>query len=350
MPTTGTKIRDYFFIQNQFSLNPGSCNKPKNPPQKVDSDGRFQFDENRQFDGPDRITGIMSISAPGNVKDAINNLLIKLKGNAHQIRYKPTQQKNSKAEKMFPSIPAGLCPEGIMRSIWHGLKKCEKTLCTAKKFTIKANMDRYDLPLPVMNGYFKQVTPPKAVSDSENCEHLLNKLTEIKKNECNMPVIEYDPIDNHRMSPVGVLFISLGEMEVILGIRVKIQVIPPLGKQDPNSITKTHWYCKHHINYSSKVCYIQHKTVINVDHPVTLAMTDGSWPPHCVSTLRHEYFNLRSSEDGHIIHGVFVCMESPTCGPSADTTYMCANKEAKTILTNIAHCPSAWWYWRWVEK
>jgi hypothetical protein len=29
---------------------------------------------------------------------------------------------------------------------------------------------------------------------------------------------------------------------------------------------------------------------------------------------------------------------------------MCTNKEAKTMLTNIAHCPSAWWYWHWVEK
>ncbi len=141
MKAAGTKIREYFFIQNHFSLIPGMCNKPKNPPQKVDSDGRFQFDENQQFDGPDRITGIMSISAPGNVKEAIDNLLIVLEGDAHQIRHKPTQQKNSKAEKMFPGISAGLSPEGIMRSIRHGLKTCEKTLCDAKKFTIKANMD-----------------------------------------------------------------------------------------------------------------------------------------------------------------------------------------------------------------
>jgi hypothetical protein len=56
---------------------------------------------------------------------------------------------------MFHGIPACLCPEGIMRSFRHGLKKCEKTLCNAKKFTIKANMDCYHLPLPVMNGYFK---------------------------------------------------------------------------------------------------------------------------------------------------------------------------------------------------
>ncbi len=160
-----------------------------------------------------------------------------------------------------------------------------------------------------------------------------------------MLVIEYGPIDNRRMPPVWNLFINLGGMEW-----VKIQAIPPPGKRDPNSITKTRWYCKHHVNYSSKVCYIQHKTVIDLDHPVMLAMTDGSWPPHGVSTLQHEFFDQRSSEDGHIIHGVFVCMESPTRGPSVDTTYMCANKEAKTILTNIAHCPSAWWYWHWVEK
>jgi hypothetical protein len=87
MPTTGTKVRDYIFIQNQFSLVPGMCNKSKNPPKKVNANGHFQFDENQQFNGPDRITGSMSISAPGNVKDAINNMLIELEGNAHQIWY-----------------------------------------------------------------------------------------------------------------------------------------------------------------------------------------------------------------------------------------------------------------------
>jgi len=29
---------------------------------------------------------------------------------------------------------------------------------------------------------------------------------------------------------------------------------------------------------------------------------------------------------------------------------MCSNKDAKSILTKIAHCPLAWWYWHWVEK
>jgi hypothetical protein len=124
-------------------------------------------------------------------------------------------------------------------------------------------------------------------------------------------------------------------MECILGIRVKLQVIPPPGERDPNSITKNQQYCKHHVIYSSKVQYVQHKTVINLDHTVTLAMTDGSAPPRTVSTLRHEYFDLQSKEGGHIIHGVFVRMESQIRGPSIDITHMVSNKEAKSILLNM---------------
>jgi hypothetical protein len=90
--------------------------------------------------------------------------------------------------------------------------------------------------------------------------------------------------------------------------------------------------------------------VINLDHTVTLAMTDGSAPLRTVLPLCHEYFDLESKEGGHIIHGVFVRMESQISGPSIDITHMVYNKEAKSILLKIAHCPSAWWYWHWVEK
>jgi hypothetical protein len=350
IPTTGTKIRDYFFVQNEFSLIPGMQNKPKVPPQKVHSDGYLQFDENHVYDGPDRITGIMLISALCNVRQAIGNLLIELESDVHQIHWKPTQRKNSKAEKMFPGVPAGLCPKGIMRSERHGLKKCKKALCDAKKFSIKANMNRYHQDLPIMNGYFKQVTPPKASNASESKEHSLNKIKEYQKNGCKMFVIKYDPINNHRMSPVWDLFMNSGEMERIFVIRVKLQVILPPGKKDPNSITKHCHYCKHHVNYSSKVRYIQHKTIVNLDHTVTLAMNNGAAPPCSVSTLHHEYFDLEASKGGHIIHGIFVQIESAICGPSIDITNMVSIKEAKEILTKIPHCPLAWWYWHWVEK
>jgi hypothetical protein len=179
---------------------------------------------------------------------------------------------------------------------------------------------------------------------------LLKKLAKFKKNGCKIFVIGYDPIDNRCMAPVWDLFINLGEMDENLGLRVKIQVILPPRERDPNSIMKQHWYCMHHVNYSSKVPYSQHKTVINLDHPVTLAMTNGSRPPRSVSTLRHKYFDLKSSDNGNIIHGLFVHIKSATHSPSVDNTYMVSNNEAKSILTKIAHCPLVWWYWHWVEK
>ena len=141
-------------------------------------------------------------------------------------------------------------------------------------------------------------------------------------------------------------------MADILGIRVKVQVIPSPRERDPNFITKQHRYCKHHVNYSSKVRYIQHKTILKLDHLVTFVMTDGSRPPRGVSTLRQEYFDLTSSNDGTIIHGVFVRIKSASQGLSVDVTYMVSNREVKSILTKVGHCPSAWWYWHWhwVEK
>ncbi len=135
-----------------------------------------------------------------------------------------------------------------------------------------------------------------------------------------------------------------------LSSHVKVQVIPPPGERGPNLITKQRGYCKHHVNYTSKVHYSQHKTIINLDHPVTLVMTNGFCPPCGVSTLRHKYFDLKTSNKGNIIHIEFVCIEFATHCPSVDTRYMVSNKEANSILTKIDHCQSAWWHWRWMEK
>ena len=79
-------------------------------------------------------------------------------------------------------------------------------------------------------------------------------------------------------------------------------------------------------------------------------MTDGSAPPCSIFTLHHEYFDLEAAEGGHIIHGVFLRIESAIRGLSVEVAHMVSNKEANDILTKIAHCSLAWWYWHWVEK
>jgi hypothetical protein len=154
LPTTGTKIHDYFFVQNELFLIPGTYNMTKAFPQKGEADGRIQFDKNQVYVGPDRITNSMLISAPYNIKQAIGNVLIELERDVHQIQYKPTQRKNSKAEKMFSGVPPGLCPERIMRSVQHALKKCEKAFCDTNK-SIDAIMSQYHQPLPMIVGTFQ---------------------------------------------------------------------------------------------------------------------------------------------------------------------------------------------------
>jgi hypothetical protein len=82
----------------------------------------------------------------------------------------------------------------------------------------------------------------------ESGEYLHNKLTKFKKNGCKIFVIEYNPVDDRRMAPLWDLFINLGEMDQILGLGVKVQVIPPPGERDPNLIMKQRRYCNHQAN------------------------------------------------------------------------------------------------------
>ncbi len=292
----------------------------------------------------------MLIYALGDIKEAINNLLIELEGDAHQIWYKPTQQKNSKAKKIFPGVPTGLCPKGIMHSIQHGLKKCEKTLCNAKKLQSRQIWIVFIFLSRLWTSILNRSLLLKWLRTWKGGSILSKNSTNLRRTAARYFSLNMTPLITVWWLHCGIYLSIWARWNASLWIRVKVQGIPPPGEQDPNSITKTRWYCKHHNNYSSKVCYIQHKLVVNLDHPIMLAITDNSCPPQGISTLHHKYFDLKSSKDGHIIYGVFVRMDSATRGWLVDTTYMCSNKVANYILTKTAHCPSAWWYWHWAEK
>jgi hypothetical protein len=84
-PSSGMQARQYMYIQNDWSLMPGIRNKPKLPAPKVGKDGRQVFDKNRGYNGPNRITAIMWISASCNVKDALTCLQMELEGEKLQI-------------------------------------------------------------------------------------------------------------------------------------------------------------------------------------------------------------------------------------------------------------------------
>ncbi len=80
---------NYMYIQNKWSLQPGTRNKLKLPAAKVGKDGRPLFDENRGYDGPDQITAVLWLTCKTNAKEAIDELQMELEGEHLQIRWKP---------------------------------------------------------------------------------------------------------------------------------------------------------------------------------------------------------------------------------------------------------------------
>jgi hypothetical protein len=92
-----------------------------------------------------------------------------------QIRWKPTQKKNTRNQIIIYGLPPGFDAKGIMRELLFGLKECEKELCNANRFIPSQNMEQRNMPLPLLNGYYKQATPPKASSYSKSLENSLNK-------------------------------------------------------------------------------------------------------------------------------------------------------------------------------
>ena len=147
------------YVQNKWSLQPGTCNKLKLPAAKVGKNGCPFFDENCGYDGPDRITAILWITCDINAKEAIEELQMELEGEHLQIRWKQAQKKNTKNQIVTYGIPPVFNPAGIMGELLHGLKESEKELCTPGS-SLHLDERNYcrDLELLLFNGFFKQAS------------------------------------------------------------------------------------------------------------------------------------------------------------------------------------------------
>jgi hypothetical protein len=90
---------------------------------------------------------------------------MELEGEHLQIRWKPAQKKNTKNQIVIYGIPPVFDAAGIMGELLHGLKESEKKICNpGSTLSLEERNHRRDLELPLFNGFFKQATPPKAVS------------------------------------------------------------------------------------------------------------------------------------------------------------------------------------------
>jgi hypothetical protein len=345
-PTTGVGACNFMYVQNKWSLQPGTRNKIKLPAAKIGKDGRPLFDENRGYDGPDRITAVLWITCDVNAKEAIDELQMELEGEHLQIRWKPAQKKNTKNQIVIYGIPPVFDAAGVLGELLHGLKESEKELCTpGSTLSLEECNHRRDLELPLFNGFFKQAIPPKAVSIAEGKETSLNNNKEFTQNGCRVFNLEYDPVDNARMAPVWTQFKESGRSELVLGRRSKVFVVPSAGRLAPAKVNEIRRYMHFHLRYTTRTRTHSHPTLIGLDKLTEITMENPSTrPPRKFTSMRHEYMDLRTPDNLEVFHAVFPRGASLERESSVDCLFLVSNDAAREISLKIQKCPSAWWW------
>jgi hypothetical protein len=322
---------NFMYVQNKWSLQPGTCNKLKLPAAKVGKDGRPLFDENCGYDGPDRITAVLWITCKTNAKEAIEELQMELEGEHLQIRWKQAQKKNTKNQIVIYGIPPVFDPAGIMGKLLHGLKESEKELCTpGSSLHLDERNYHRDLELPLFNGFFKQGTPPKAALLVEGKETSLNKNKEYTQNGCRVFNLEYDPSDNARMAPVWTQFKDSGWSKLVLGHRSKVFVVPSAGKLAPAKVNKIRRYMHFQLCYTARTRTHSHPTLIGLDKLTKVTMADPSArPPRKFTSMRNEYMDFRTPDNLKVFHAVFRQGLSLERESSVDCLFLISNDAAR---------------------
>ena len=207
--------------------------------------------------------------------------------------------------------------------------------------TLKERNHRRDLELPLFNGFFKQATPPKAVSLSEGKETSLNKNKEYTQNGCRVFNLEYDSSDNARMAPVWTQFKDSGRSELVLGRRSKVFVVPSAGKLAPEIRRYMHF----HLCYTTRTRTHSHPTLTGLDKLTEVTMENPSArPPRKFTSMRNEYMDLRTPDNLEVFHAVFPRGASLERESSVDCLFLVSNDAAREISLKIQVCPSAWWW------
>ena len=345
-PTTGVGACNFMYVQNKWSLQPGTRNKIKLPAAKIGKDGRPLFDEDRGYDGPDRITAVLWITCDINAKEAIDDLQMELEGEHLQIRWKQAQKKNTKNQIVIYGIPPVFDAAGVLGELLHGLKESEKEICTpSSTLSLDECNHRRDLALPLFNGFFKQTAPPKAASTAEGKETSLNNNKEFTQNGCRVFNLEYDPVDNARMAPVWTQFRESGRSELVLGRRAKVFVVPNAGRLAPAKVNEIRRYMSFHLRYTTRTRTHSHPTLIGLDKLTEITMEDHlARPPRKFTSMRHEYMDLRTPDNLEVFHAVFPRGASVERESSVDCLFLVANVAAREISLKIQKCPSAWWW------
>ena len=339
-PLTGGACQQYVHFPMEWQLAAAKA-KTVRPP-KAASEHRYD-DEAGEYNGPERVSGVIVVSADGDVKKMVQRMRLDLEGTGIAIWWKDVQMKDTVNAIQIPCVVHGFCLEGISQSLRWGLKECEKKLCLKGK----QKLDFLDTPLPKMKVSFKDAKKMKGGSELAR-KYSLNKLPEFRQNGCKMLSIEASPMDYERMGVVWSYFYDSGMCARTLGIKTKILFIST-GQTEPGNVTTVQRYKTLHVKISGKTEFINMSDVVNLFKKVEIRMADGGKPHRKFTSLQQEFYDLLTPSNTCVINAIIPRLRGMSAG-SADVTVRIKDAEAVEIARNIAHCPAAWWWGLWNLK
>ena len=80
-----------------------------------------------EYNGPEQVTGVIVVSADGDIKKMVQRMRLDLEGTGIALWWKDVQMKNTVNAIMIPCVINGFCLDGITQSLRWGLKECKKT-------------------------------------------------------------------------------------------------------------------------------------------------------------------------------------------------------------------------------
>ena len=338
-PQTYAGCKHYFFIPNKYALIPLKKEPKKKKRQGQQDQG---FDEERKYDGPNMVWGVLMVSSAYNVKDLVEALNIDLDGTGVALKWKEVQRQETNTSIGIVGVPRGFCVEGINVAVLHSLKQIEKTLCTGGK----RSMEMYDTPFAPIRGYWRQARNFNQSSGASK-KYSLNRLAEYRKNGCQILHFESDPSEYGRMGELWNLFYTTGACARVCGLKSKVVVFGQ-GNQTPHVINKLQRLKTFQCQYVSKIEFVQHRGVANVSKDVEIVMEDPTVrPPRKFTSLAQEYADLRCPTTQEVVvHAIVPCLRGMGAG-SADITFLSKTVEAESILRKIEKDPAAWWWHVW---
>jgi len=342
-PDTGAGVLNYVHVGNTFSLRPNNNPNSNNNKGKKKKKGRHNFDDNAEFDGPDRIYGVLLVDTPANSMELCNMVAMELEGSGVMVNFKRVQRKVTATTVAIPGLPLGLCESGLNMQLDYHLKQCEKELITMGK----VDHNLIDVPLPPHQWRYNFSRGIRFETEALKQKYSLNGIKAFRENGCKWVVCEQDPSDMGRMGALYHYMMASGRLEKVCGPQSKIIMIPK--SPDGDEKIRIQRFCKHAVVAPSFMEVIAHKDVEEVNKRVEVVMANGSAPRSKFTTLVEEYHSLQTAEGAPVVHMIMPRTAGYNAG-SIDVAVDIRNEEALRIARNIRVCPPAWWWHAWELK